>query len=259
VGVCGGEYGHEVSTISTPAVDVVDRRATRRARPRFYVGLAAFMVAIVLVGFWPSYFGPLLHGNVTRPFVIQLHGIIFVGWMALLVVQVLMAARGRVDLHRTIGRFGIVYGCIVLAMGIVAGPAASVIHIRAGEWTLDRGAGFLLVTFGDMLLFGSFFAAAVAYRSRPEIHKRWMLAATVALLFAAVGRMKLLDPRPLLAAAVWLSPMFVGMTHDWMTRRRVHSVYIIATVVLFLGALRVLFTESAVWLAIGRPIIAALM
>jgi len=49
------------------------------------------------------------------------------------------------------------------------------------------------------------------------------------------------------------------MTHDWMTKRRVHAVYIIATVVLFLGALRVLFTESAVWLAIGRPIIDALM
>jgi hypothetical protein len=217
------------------------------------------MVAIVLVGFWPSYFGPLLHGNVTRPLVIQLHGIIFVGWMALLVAQVLLASRGRVDLHRRVGRFGIVFGCIVLAMGIVAGPAASVIHIRAGEWTPDRGAGFLLVTFGDMLLFGGFFAAAVAYRSRPEIHKRWMLAATVALLFAAVGRIKFLDPRPLLAAAVWLSPMFVGMTHDWITRRRVHSVYVLATVVLFFGALRVLFTESAVWLAIGRPIIDALM
>ena len=260
-----------MSTVSTPAVAVdrperarrasrrADRRATTRVRSRFYVALAAFMVGIVLVGFWPSYFGPMLRGNVTRPLVIQMHGIIFVGWMALLVTQVLLAARGRVDLHRKVGRYGIVYGFVVLAMGIVAGPAASVIHIRAGEWTPDRGAGFLLVTFGDMVLFGSAFAAAVAYRRRPEIHKRWMLAATVALLFAAVGRMKFLDPQPLLAAAVWLSPMFIGMAHDWMTRRTVHSVYIIASVVLFLGAFRVLFTESAVWLAIGRPIIAALM
>jgi hypothetical protein len=259
MGVRGGEHGDEMSTVAAPGVAVADRRTARRARSRFYVGLAAFMVGIVLVGFWPSYFGPLLRGNVTRPLVIQLHGIIFVGWMALLVAQVLLAARGRVDLHRTVGRFGIAYGCVVLAMGIVAGPAASVIHIRAGEWTLDRGAGFLLVTFGDMLLFGGCFAAAVKYRSRPEIHKRWMLAATVALLFAAVGRMKFLDAQPLLAAAVWLSPLFVAMAHDWMTRRRVHSVYVIATVVLFLGAFRVLFTESAVWLAIGRPIIAALM
>jgi hypothetical protein len=247
-----------MSTIASPGVAVA-RRATTRARSPFYVALAAFMVGIVLVGFWPSYFGPLLRGNVTRPLVIQLHGIIFVGWMALLVAQVLLAARGRVDLHRRVGRFGIVYGCVVLAMGIVAGPAASVIHIRAGEWTLDRGAGFLLTTFGDMVLFGSLFAAAVAYRRRPEIHKRLMLAATVELLFAAVGRMNFLDPHPLLAAAVWLSPLLLGMAHDWTTTRRVHPAYIIATVVLFLGSLRELFTESEVWLAVGRPIIAALM
>jgi len=258
MGVRGGEHGNEVSTIASPDLAVA-HRTTGRVRSRFYVGLAAFMVAIVLIGFWPSYFGPLLRVNVARPLVIQLHGIIFVGRMALLVAQVVLASRGRVDLHRKVGRFGIVYGCAVLVMGLVAGPAASVIHIRAGEWTFDRGAGFLLVTFGDMLLFGGCFAAAVAYRSRPEIHKRWMLAATVALLFAAVGRMKFLDPQPLLAAAVWLSPLVVGIAYDWMTRRRVHSVYIIATVVLFLGAFRVFFTESAVWLAIGRPIIAALM
>ena len=141
-----------MSTIASP-VSVADRRATTRVRSRFYVGLAAFMVALVLVGFWPSYFGPLLRGNVTRPLVIQVHGIIFIGWMALLVAQVLLAARGRVDLHRRVGRLGIVYGWIVVAMGIVAGPAASIIHIRAGEWTPDRGAGFLLTTFGDMVLF----------------------------------------------------------------------------------------------------------
>lgn len=247
-----------MSTISTPPVAVADRRATARARPRFYVGLAGFMAAIVLVGFWPSYFGPLLRGNVTRPLVIQVHGIIFVGWMALLVTQVLLAAGGRVDLHRKVGRLGIVYGCIVVAMGIVVGPAASVIHIRAGEWTRDQGAGFLLTTFGDMLLFGGFFGAAVAYRRRPETHKRLMVAATVALLFAAVGRMPFVAS-PLLAALIWLSPMCAGMAYDGIVKRRVYPVYLIATAVLFLVGTRVLFTQSGIWLAIGRPIIDALM
>jgi hypothetical protein len=227
-------------------------------RSRFYVGLAALMVAMVLVGFWPSYFGPLLRGNVSRPLVIQVHGIIFVGWMALLVAQVVLVARGRVDLHRRIGRLGIVYGCIVVAMGIVAGPAASVIHIRAGEWTRDEGAGFLLTTFGDMLLFGGFFGAAIAYRRRPEIHKRLMVAATVALLFAAVGRMQFIASRAM-AGVIWLSPMFVGMAYDGIARRRVHPVYLIATAVLFLVGMRVLFTQSGIWLAISRPIINALM
>ena len=40
-----------------------------------------------------------------------------------------------------------------------------------------------------MILFAGFFGAAVAYRNKPEIHKRLIIAATVALAFAAVGRM----------------------------------------------------------------------
>ena len=215
------------------------------------------MTGIVLVGFWPSYFGPMLRGDIARPLVIQIHGVIFVGWMALFVAQVVLAARRRVDLHRRIGKLGIAYGWLVVAMGLVVGPAASVIHIHAGEWTRDRGAAFLLTTFGDMVLFGSFFGAAVAYRRRPEIHKRLMVAATVALLFAAVGRMDFIESTGV-RALVWLSPMFVGMAYDWSTRRRVHPAYLIGTVGLFVGATRILFVESDVWLRIARPIIDAL-
>jgi hypothetical protein len=268
--VCRREYGHEVTmqTIAVPGQARAAERtttksasakaSTRRARSRFYVGLAAFMTGIVMVGFWPSYFGPMLRGNIERPLVIQLHGLIFVGWMALFIAQVVLAARGRVDLHRQIGRLGIGYGWVLLAMGIVVGPAASVLHIRAGEWTRDEGAAFLLTTFGDMVLFGSFFAAAVAYRRRPEIHKRLMVAATVALLFAAVGRMRFIESTGI-KALIWLTPMFVGMAYDWIARRRVHSAYLVGTVGLFVGATRVLFTQSETWLRIARPIIDALI
>ncbi|MNC85830.1 hypothetical protein D3C83_14440 [compost metagenome] len=170
--------------------------------------------------------------------------------------QVILAARGQIRRHRQVGRYGIAYGWLVLAMGLVAGPAAGVLHVRAGEWTADRAAGFLLVTFGDMVLFGACFGAAVAYRARPEIHKRLMVAATVALLFAAVGRMNIASLP--LATAVWLSPLFVGMAYDWRIRGRVHPAYIIATTGLFLGAFRVLWERSETWLRISRPLIDAL-
>ena len=235
------------------------RSAPRRVvRTRFYVALSAFMVGIVVVGFWPSYFGPMLAGNIARPAVIQVHGLVFVGWMALLMAQVILAARGQIQRHRRIGRYGIGYGWLVLVMGLVVGPAAAALHVRAGEWTTDRGAAFLLVTFGDMVLFGACFIAAVAYRTRPEIHKRLMVAATVALLFAAVGRMAFIESQPL-AGIVWLSPLFVGMAYDWTTRRRVHPVYLITTAGLCLGALRLLVADSEAWLRIGRPLITALL
>jgi hypothetical protein len=240
--------GESVTTVAPPR--------PRAARSRFYVGLTMFMVAIVVTGFWPSYFGPMLRGNIARPMVIQLHGLVFLGWMALLALQVTLAARGRIQLHRRIGRWGIAYGCLVLVMGLAAGLAAPVQHVAAGEWSRDRGAGFLLITLGDMVLFGAFFGAAVAYRSRPEIHKRLMITATVALLFAAVGRLNLTSF--VLSELIWLSPLLVGMGHDWMQRRRVHPAYVIGTMGLLLGSLRVLAEGSEAWLAVGRPLLDAL-
>jgi hypothetical protein len=215
------------------------------------------MVGIVFAGFWPSYYGPLLRGSADRPLVIHVHGAVFMGWMALLVTQVALAWRGRVQTHRRLGQWGIAYGFAVIAMGIIAGIAAPVMHLHAGDWTDERAAGFVLVTMGDMVLFGSLFVGAVVYRRKPEIHKRLMLAATVALLFAAVGRLGLIDQRPLLAAIVWLSPLLIGMLYDWRTRGRPHLVYVLSAVWLFVGATRVLATESAAWQPIGRAILAA--
>jgi hypothetical protein len=85
-----------------------------------------------------------------------------------------------------------------------------------------------------------------------------MIAATVALLFAAVGRLSFIESPPLLAL-VWLSPLLVGIAHDWNTRRRVHMTYVVATLTLFIGGFRILFEQSELWLRIGRPIIDALL
>jgi hypothetical protein len=248
----------QTATISDAAdLAAPPARRGRAVHTRFYLGLALFMVAIVVAGFWGSYFGPMLRGNVARPLVLQLHGLVFVGWMALLVFQVAVAARGNVRLHRQVGQWGIAYGGLVLLMGVVVGLAAPVMHVNAGDWTRDRGAAFLLTPLGDMVLFGTFFGAAVWYKARPEIHKRLMVVATVALLFAAVGRMDI-DTKPALFELVWLSPVLAGVAYDLIARRRVHPVYLIGLVGLFVGSLRVLLEDKEVWLVIGRPLLDAL-
>ena len=226
-----------------------------RTRTPFYLVLSIFMVGVVLVGFWPTYFGRLLRGDIARPLVVQIHGLVFVGWMALLMAQVVLAWRGRVRMHQRVGQWGIAYGALIVVMGVIVGIAAPVMHVHAGEWTRDRAAGFLLITFGDMVLFGTLFGAAVAYRRKPEIHKRLIVAATVALLFAAVGRIPALDQMQLLAAVVWLSPILIGMMYDWRLRGRPHAAYVISAVWLFVGATRVLITDSGFWQPIGRAIL----
>ena len=215
------------------------------------------MLAIVVIGFWPTYFSPVVRGTLAIPTVVHAHGVVFLGWMMLLMTQVIVAANGNVRLHRRIGRWGIAYGCVVILMGLIVGPANAVIKLNAGVWTRDQAAGSLLVNVGDMLSFAVWFGAAIWYRTRPEIHKRLMVVATVALLFAALARWSFVGSG-LARAGIWLSPIFIGMLHDWITRRRIHPVYTIGSIALFLFAFRLLVARSETWLNIGRPIIDAL-
>ena len=244
--------------MNTVAIDLSTRSLGRTpGRSRFYASVCLLMTAIVAVGFWPSYFGPMLRGNVTRPWVIQLHGIVYVGWMALLLTQVVLVVRGRTRLHRRLGRFGVWYGWLVLLMGVVVSFAAPLLHLAAGEWDMDRAAAFLIIPLGDMVLFGGFFGAAVAYRNRPEIHKRMIVLATVALTFAAVGRISFTQSTPVLVL-IWVSPVLLAIGHQALMRRRLDWVYASGLVILALGASRLALAQSAAWLRVGRALLQSL-
>jgi uncharacterized membrane protein YfcA len=106
-------------------------------------------------------------------------------------------------------------------MGLVVSFAAPLLHLAAGEWPMDQAAGFLIIPLGDMVLFGGFFGAAILYRRKPEIHKRLILLATVALLFAAIGRLSFVLGRGPVALLAWLSPLLVAMAYDGLVSRRV--------------------------------------
>lgn len=226
--------------------------AAQRRSHGFYVGLTLFLIATVVVGFWPTYFGTFLAGGVARPLVMHMHGAIFTGWMALLFLQVGLAASGRVRLHRRVGTFGIGYGTLVWIMGIVATFAAPVIHVRAGEWSVDQAAGFLIFPIGDMILFGGFFGAAVWYRHRPEIHKRLIIAATVSLAFAAVARMNLSMP---IFFALWLTPMVALAAFDLLTNRKISVVTAISIALMTIAFPRIVLEQSERWLVVGRALL----
>jgi hypothetical protein len=49
--------------------------------------LSVFITAIVIAGFRGPYFGPLLRSAASRPWLIHIRGIVFVGWMALVLVK----------------------------------------------------------------------------------------------------------------------------------------------------------------------------
>ena len=134
--------------------------------------------------------------------------------------------------------------------------AAPVIHVQKSEWTMDQAASFLILPIGDMILWAGFFGAAVAYRTKPEIHKRLILAATTALAFAAVGRMNTSLPVFFL---LWMLPMAALAIFDFRATGKVQKVTAICIAVMSIAFLRVLLMETGPWLAVGRRLMAVFL
>lgn len=228
------------------AAAAIPRTAARR---RLYVGLALLAIAIAAVGFWPSYFGPLLAGRVEKPSFIHFHAAVFVGWLALFLTQAALAATGRTASHTKLGRFAMGYGVLVIVAGLIAAFGMFAIRVRAGDM-LDAQRS-LLGPLLDMAVFAPVFAAAVYYRRKPELHKRFMVLATTALLIAAVGRMPFFgQPRnQLLVQLVWSAPILVAMAHDFWRHRRLSAIYALGLIVLALEGpfVRVSLRDTEAW------------
>jgi hypothetical protein len=241
------------------ASQAVSSGAVTRARRRFYVVMSDVLLTMIVVGFWPSYFGPLLRGATQAPWILHLHGWIYMGWMFLLVAQTVLAAQGRIRQHRTVGNFGIALGSVVFAMGVLVSFVAPVMTFNAGTRTLDEAAGFLLIPLGDMALFGPLFFSAVAYRNKPELHKRLMILATIAIAFAAIFRMQALGLPLAAGLTIWFALPVIAMAYDFRTQGRIHPVYFIGTAGMIVAALRIPLSATETWLGIARPIIEALV
>ncbi len=200
---------------------------------RLYVGLALLAVAIAAVGFWPTYFGPLVAGTAAKTPIVHLHAAVYVGWLAIFVTQTVLAATGRIAAHMKLGRFAIGYGALVIVVGLLTAYARFALRVRAGEAAAAQAQ--LLGPLLDMLVFAPFFAAAIYYRRTPDLHKRLMIVATTSLLIAAVGRMQFLgEPRIVLVYLIWTAPILVAMAHDFWRQHRIHPVYVLGLVVILL-------------------------
>jgi hypothetical protein len=228
----------------------------RTARTRFYVGIALLIVAIVLAGFAPSFVNMAV--GPPRPWFMHTHAAIYLGWLALLVCQAVLAARGKIALHRRVGNFGIAYGALVWIVGMIVTFVAPALHVRAGEWSMDQAATFIPIPLGDMVLFGGFFGAAVWYRGKPEIHKRLILLACVAVMFAGAFRLSYLASVPV-QLVVWYSPVIAAMVYDRYKMGRVHRVYWIGAAIMAVALARIPFGETEVWRRIGRALLMPLV
>jgi hypothetical protein len=220
---------------------------------RFYVGMALAVLLTSFAGFAPTFYLARFTDARPLPPLIVLHGTLFSGWIGLFLAQASLVALGRVHWHRRLGVAGIVLAAAMLPVGALAAIASA----RRGfaPAGLDP-LTFMAVPFGSLALFAAFFGAAVGYRRRPELHKRLVLLATIAILTPAIARLGFVGQRPVIALALTNLFVLAAIAYDWRSRGRVPPVYLWGGLAILLsGPLRILVGRSAAWHALAAYLI----
>lgn len=220
---------------------------------RFYAVMALAVAATAFAGFAPTFYLARFFGARPLPPLLVLHGLLFSGWILLLLAQVSLVALRRTDWHRRLGVGGVALAAALLPVGALAAIASARRGFApAGVDPLT----FMAVPFGSLVMFAGFFAAAVAYRRRPELHKRLVLLATIAILTPAIARLGFVGQRPVIALALTNLFVVVAVIYDWRSRGRVQPVYLWGgAVILLSGPLRFLIGRSGAWHALAAALI----
>ena len=228
--------------------------APRMARKdRFFLNTSIAMAAIVAAGF--SLQLAMGRSSFAAPPVVHVHAVVFMGWVAIYVLQNVFAASQSLALHR---RLGWIAAGWTVAM-VVMGTLVTVRMVRAGNAPFFfTPLQFLILNPVSVLTFAGLTAAAIVRRRRTEWHRRLHFCGMALLLAPAFGR---LLPMPLMIPyayeltflAVMILPM-LGILHDLRWRGSVHPGFVWGIGVM-IGS--TLLTEALIYSPAGPALYAA--
>ncbi len=216
----------------------------------------ALLIAVLMVA-GLSYDVPkyVLHPTVHRPLLLGIHSAVFVAWMLLYVAQAVLAYVGRLRWHRTLGWFGLGLAIVMPPLGIATAIVMRRFNLDAfPSEDLARDIGFLAAPFSDIVAFTSCAWAGIAWRRRPEYHRRLMFLSTASIAEAGFGRL----PIPGMATWFFLGNLLLyaaAMLNDRLTIGRVHAAFRWGVPLLVLNeaaAMYLWLVHPAWWLAASR-------
>jgi hypothetical protein len=210
--------------ISAKSLD--DPVARGRSDRLFFVVIAIAIISTAVVAFSTALLKTDLVTQLASTWV-KFHVVTFSSWLLLFFTQTVLVAARRTDLHRKLGVAGAVLAAVMIGITIQISFEAvrqgnAVLTMRAFEAVI-----FYTVPHVDIILFAILVTAALRMRGKPEIHKRLMLLATIALLDAVADRLPFIWRGGRFAHFV-VQDLFVaaGVGYDLITRGRVNPAYI---------------------------------
>jgi hypothetical protein len=231
--------------VGRPRAKVNQTLPVRLLDQYFYFAMSVLIAAVVVAGFSRTVDQRLFHPAVTPPSVLWVHGVVFSAWVLFFILQSGLVRMRKVRWHRTLGWFGVALGAAVLILGVTT----TIVMHRFQYFQLHRETAIrsISIPLWDMVCFAGTFGLAIAWRKKPEYHRRLLLVATCALTAAAFGRLphSLLGPRGFYAGVDVL--ILLGVARDLIVTRSVHRVYLVALPAFIAGQTFVALSLTTVW------------
>ena len=211
--------------MATIAGTPVERATAER---KFYTRMALFLVALVFLGFAPSFYlrdivPSYPRPNPTLPPSVLIHGGLFTLWMLIFIAQTQLVAAGRRDIHMKLGVVG-----MLLAVALI--PVMYLVAIwqvaRANQPPFTDPLTWTAIPLAVIPPYAFLIWTGWRRRREPQWHKRAMLSAAIVIVMGpAVARLPIAPPTlvgitvQLLLAMLLFVPLFIwdrrslGRTH----------------------------------------------
>src|SRR3954447_5670616 len=228
-----------------------ERRRVPKKLHSYFIGFTVVFALLVLAGFSRTFFLPMAKGTLAKPPIVHVHGALFFGWTALLVLQALLAATKRLRLHRKIGSLAGWLIVPMLLMGTIVAARDTVHDYNAGDG--NAALSFFYGELADLAMFGVLASAAMFLRNKPDFHKRWVIMGSLGLLGAAIGRIPEISAFGLY---IFLGLIASVAAYDIASRRAIHAATLIgAAVLLALNLSEEPIGNTQAWLSASHRIL----
>ena len=228
-------------------------RGRLSAERRFFLSMAVAMAVCTFAGFARTYYLMEYTGAADLPPAVHLHGLLFTAWVLLFGLQAGLISARRHDIHVMTGSVGIALAAAMIMLGLYVAvtrtrpPAAAAL-------TIEQFLIFPLIAIG---LFALFVAMAFANRDRPDVHKRYMLIASINVILPALARLTALLPflpRGVIGGLIIANLFLLALAiFDWRTLGRLHRATLIGGgITLLAEPLRFVIARSDWWPPIAR-------
>lgn len=225
-------------------------------RPSYFLVFSLIGLFAAFAGFAKTFFLPMAAGSFTAPVSIHIHGAFAFAWIILFVIQTSLIHAGKYNLHALLGITG-----VLIAIGVTLSliPTGFFIVERAlakGEGQSAYSGMVGVITSG--LLFLALVIAGLVNRKRSDYHKRYMLLATIVVLWPAWFRFRHFFPavpRPDIWFALVLADSLILVAWVWEKIKygRIHPVLKYAGIFIILEqTFEILAYDSANWRIVGK-------